>query len=145
MDWVTIRKLIRASEETYVVSLPDDTTVFILDIDATDDETHGAQQVAFVHGYYDHWMYNPLLLFDGDRGQLISFKLRPGNTHASCDSASILARVIRRIKAGFRLAFCCRQLSFRRWNDLRGSPDELRFGGFLVVPDDHRIADSQVR
>jgi hypothetical protein len=101
MDWVTIRRLIRAFEETYVASLPDDTTEVILDIDATDDETHGAQQLAFFHGYYDHWMYHPLLVFDGDSGQLISVKLRPGNTHASSDSASMLARVIKRIKRRF--------------------------------------------
>jgi hypothetical protein len=101
MDWVTIRRLIRAFEETYVASLPDGTAEVVLDIDATDDETHGAQQLAFFHGYYDHWMYHPLLLFDGDSGQLISAKLRPGNTHASSDSASMLARVIRRIKRRF--------------------------------------------
>jgi hypothetical protein len=46
VDWMTIRRLIRAFEETYVASLPDDTTEFILDIDATDDEIHGAQQAA---------------------------------------------------------------------------------------------------
>jgi len=101
MDWATIRRLIRGFEGSYVASLPADTTEVILDIDATDDETHGAQQLAFFHGYYDHWMYHPLLLFDGDSGQLITVKLRPGNTHSSRGAASMLARVIKGIKRRF--------------------------------------------
>jgi hypothetical protein len=101
MDWVTIRRLIRCFEESYVASLPADTTEVILDIDATDDETHGAQQLSFFHGYYDHHMYHPLLLFDGTSGQLITVKLRPGNTHSSRGAAAMLRRVIRRIKRRF--------------------------------------------
>jgi hypothetical protein len=101
MDWATIRRLIRGFEESYVASLPADTSEVILDIDATDDETHGAQQLSFFHGYYDHHMYHPLLLFDGESGQLITVKLRPGNTHASRGAATMLARVIKRIKRRF--------------------------------------------
>jgi hypothetical protein len=98
MDWVTIRRLIRCFEDSYVDSLPADTTEVILDIDATDDETHGAQQLSFFHGYYDHHMYHPLLLFDGETGQLITVKLRPGNTHASSGAAAMIRRVVTRIK-----------------------------------------------
>jgi len=35
----------------------------VLDVDATDDETHGHQQLAFFHGYYDEHCYLPLLVF----------------------------------------------------------------------------------
>ncbi len=73
MDWITIRRLIRCFEEGYVASLPSDTTEVILDIDATDDEPHGAQQLSFFHGYYDHHMYHPLLLFDGTSGHRLAF------------------------------------------------------------------------
>jgi hypothetical protein len=88
-------------EASYVESLPSDTTQVILDIDSTDDETHGAQQMSFFHGYYDHYMYHPLLVFDGENGQLITSRLRPGNTHASRQSAGLLARLVRRIKKRF--------------------------------------------
>lgn len=101
MDWATIRRLTSCFEDSYVASLPSGTTEVILDIDATDDETHGGQQLSFFHGYYDHHMYHPLLLFDGDSGQLITVKLRPGNTHASRGAAAMLARVIKRIKKRF--------------------------------------------
>ena len=101
VDPATLRRLIRWFEASYVESLPEDTCEIILDIDSTDDETHGAQQLSFFHGHYDHYMYHPLLVFDGESGQLVSARLRPGNTHASRQAAGMLARVIRRIKRRF--------------------------------------------
>ena len=91
-------QLMRSFENAYVSSLPDDTEVVILDIDSTDDPTHGQQELSFFHGYYDEHMYHPLLLFDGE-GQIISVLLRAGNTHSSRRALPLLERVIRRIKA----------------------------------------------
>jgi hypothetical protein len=101
MDWLSIRRLIRSLEESYVASLPSDTSEVILDIDSTDDETHGGQQLSFFNGYYDHHMYHQLLLFDATGDQLITARLRPGNKHASCGAAAMLRRVIKRIKERF--------------------------------------------
>jgi hypothetical protein len=101
VDWPTLRRLMRWLEASYVESLPENTTEVILDIDSTDDETHGAQQLSFFHGYYDHYMYHPLLVFDGESGQLITSRLRPGNTHASRQAAGMLVRLVRRIKRRF--------------------------------------------
>ena len=97
----TIRTLIRWFEASYVASLSEDTTEIILDIDSTDDETHGAQQLSFFHGYYDHYMYHPLFVFDASSGQLVTSRLRPGNTHDSRQAAGMLARLVRRIKKRF--------------------------------------------
>lgn len=93
-----LRRLLDYLERCYVEALPADTQEIILDIDATDDETHGAQQLSFFHGFYDHHMYHPLLVYDGDSGELITAVLRPGNTHASRGAKGILRRLIRRIK-----------------------------------------------
>lgn len=101
VDWPTLRRLMRWFEWSYVESLPVDTTEVVLDIDSTADETHGGQQLSFFHGHYDHYMYHPLLVFDGETGQLITSRLRPGNTHASRQAAGMLARIIRRIKGRF--------------------------------------------
>ncbi len=54
-----------------------------MDIDATADPTHGQQQLSFFHGYYENHIYHPLLIHDGDTGELITAVLRPGNVHAS--------------------------------------------------------------
>ncbi len=97
-DGLTIRRLSRWLEQSYVDALEEGTEVVVLDIDATDDETHGQQELSFFHGFYDHHMYHPLMVFDGVSGQLISALLRPGNTHASRGALGLLRRIIRRIQ-----------------------------------------------
>lgn len=70
----------------------------LLDVDSTDDPTHGAQEGSAYHGYYEQHMYHPLLVFDGDTGQLITAVLRPGTTHASTGIVPILKRIIGRLR-----------------------------------------------
>src|SRR3954467_13933303 len=74
------------------------TEPIVLDIDGTDDETHGDQQLSFFHGFYDHHMFHPLLVFDGLSGQLMTALLRPGRAHAAKGAISILTRLIRAIR-----------------------------------------------
>jgi len=73
----------------------------VLDIDATDDPTHGNQQLTFFHGYYDQYMYHPLVIYDADTGELLAAVLRPGNKHGSYAVVSILKRIIPRLKEAF--------------------------------------------
>ncbi len=96
-DGRALGRLFRALERSYVGSLRPETQEVILDIDATDDETHGQQQLSFYHGYYDHHMYHPLLVYDGE-GQLITALLRPGRNHASRGAKGLLRRLIRKIR-----------------------------------------------
>ena len=71
----------------------------VLDLDGTDDPTHGQQEGSAYHGYYRQHMYHPLLVFDGETGQLITAVLRPGNTHGSAGVVAVLKRVVRAIRA----------------------------------------------
>lgn len=66
----------------------------LVDIDATDDPTHGDQEESHYHGYFESHIYHPLLVFDGDTGQLITAVLRPGNAHASHGTVAILKRIV---------------------------------------------------
>src|SRR5215204_6536281 len=50
----------------------------VLDLDSTDDPTHGEQEGSGYHGYFRQHMYHPLLVFDGETGQFITAILRPG-------------------------------------------------------------------
>jgi hypothetical protein len=43
-------------------------------------------------------MYHPLVLFDGATGDLISGLLRPGRVHAAKGAATMLTRLIRKIR-----------------------------------------------
>lgn len=100
-DGATLRRLSAWLEQSYVASLPSSTEVVVLDIDSTADETHGAQQLSFFHGYHAHHIYHPLLVYDGETGQLISVLLRPGNTHDSRGAGNVLRRIIRRLRRRF--------------------------------------------
>ena len=47
----------------------------ILDLDSTDDHTHGQQEFSFYHGYYRNHILQ--LIFDADTGDLVCVVLRP--------------------------------------------------------------------
>jgi hypothetical protein len=93
-----LNRLWREFERDYVDGLDPGTDLVVLDIDGTDDETHGDQQLSFFHGFYDHHMFHPLLVFDALSGQLITALLRPGRAHAAKGATSILTRLIRAIR-----------------------------------------------
>jgi len=69
----------------------------IIDVDSTDDPCHGAQQMALFNGFYDQHMYHPLLFFDGESGELLSVRLRPGNVHGSHRITVDLKRLVEEI------------------------------------------------
>jgi hypothetical protein len=73
----------------------------LLDLDGTDDPAHGQQEGVRYHGYYGQHMYHPLLVFDGDTGQLVTAVLRPGNVHASRFAVLVLRRLLRRLRAAW--------------------------------------------
>jgi len=101
VDLRRLRALVCAMEEQYVRSFTEVPEVIVLDIDSTDDPTHGQQQLSGFHGYYDQHMYHPLVIFDGARGQLVSVVLRPGTAHAARGAMGVLRRIIRRLKHRF--------------------------------------------
>ena len=70
-----------------------------IDIDATDDPTHGQQQYSMFNGFYGQFMYNELFFHDGETGQIIVPILRPGNSHSNKWYVSILKRIVKRIRA----------------------------------------------
>jgi Transposase DDE domain group 1 len=74
-------------------------THLLLDLDSTDDPTHGDQEGSSYHGYYQQHMYHPLLVFDGDTNQLITAVLRQGTVHASRGVVAVLRRIVAAIRA----------------------------------------------
>ncbi len=73
----------------------------ILDVDPTDDPTHGQQVLSFFHGYFDQYQYFPLLVFDGETGFPLSAWLRPGTGHASCGVVATLRRLVAALRAAW--------------------------------------------
>src|SRR4029078_1154688 len=101
VDRGKLRALVCELEEQYVKSFTAAPDVIVLYIDSTDDPTHGQQQLSGFHGYYDQHMYHPLVIFDGERGQLVSVVLRPGTAHAARGAMGVLRRIIHRLKQRF--------------------------------------------
>lgn len=97
MDKSSIFALCYAWIDRYVKSLKNRKRV-VIDIDSTDDQTYGSQQLSLFNGYYGHFMYNELFFHDGDTGQIIVPILRPGNSHSNKWYVSILKRVVRKIQ-----------------------------------------------
>jgi hypothetical protein len=76
-----------------------------IDLDPTDDPTHGAQQLTFFNGHYDTWCYLPVagfLTFNKEPEQyLFAYVLRPGNVGASVGALGILSRLLPKLRAAF--------------------------------------------
>lgn len=76
-----------------------------IDLDPTDDPTHGAQQLSFFNGHYDSWCYLPVagfLTFNDEPAQyLFAYVLRPGNVGAAVGALGILSRLLPRLRAAF--------------------------------------------
>lgn len=83
--------------ERYVESLEGRDEI-VIDVDATDDPTHGKQQLTMFNGFYEQFMYNELFFHDGETGQIILPVLRPGNSHSNKWYASILKRIVKKIR-----------------------------------------------
>jgi len=76
-----------------------------IDLDPTEDPTHGEQQLSFFNGYYDGWCYLPMtgfLTFNDEPEQyLFTAVLRPGNAPDKRGAIAILERILRRLRSAF--------------------------------------------
>jgi len=84
--------------DSYVKSIDKNRKSIIIDVDGTDDPTHGCQQLSFFNGYYGQTMYNELFFHDGETGQIILPVLRPGNAHSNRWFVKILRIIIDKIR-----------------------------------------------
>ena len=77
-----------------------------IDLDSTDDPTHGQQQFTFFNTHYDTYCYLPLLGFlsfnDEPEQYLVTAVLRPGNaTEKTGVVVGLLARLVSLVRAAF--------------------------------------------
>jgi hypothetical protein len=93
-----------------------------IDLDPTDDPTHGAQQLSFFNGHYDTWCYLPVMGFvsfnDEAEQYLCAAVLRPGNATAAVGAVGILRRLLLLIR-----------------HFLPGVPIRVRLDGGFAHPD----------
>jgi hypothetical protein len=97
----------------------------LLDLDGTDDPTHGEQEGRAYHGFYRQHMYHPLLVFDGDTDQVLTAVLRAGNVHPSHGAVAVLRRLVEAMR--------------RRWS---GVGVELRADSGFAIPALYRYCET---
>lgn len=83
--------------DLFLQAHPTPPTEIILDLDATDDPVHGAQEGRFFHGFYGHYCYLPLYIFAGEH--LLCARLRPANIDASAGAREEVERIVTQVRA----------------------------------------------
>ncbi len=76
-----------------------------IDVDPTDDPTHGQQEFTFFNGHDDAWCDLPLVVTltfnDEAEPYLVAIVLRPGNSPAKRGAVGLLRTLLRRLRRAF--------------------------------------------
>ena len=97
--WDTMRRLNRVLRQWFTrhaVSRRQPPAELVLDIDSTDDPTHGQQELSFFNGHYDEHMYHPLLVFAD--GYLLGARLRPGDVGGATHLRPLLEPIVAHLR-----------------------------------------------
>ena len=94
-----IYRLAQAFIEAFVASYATPPEVIVLDMDHSEDRTHGQQSFSFFNRHYGHHCYLPLFVFEGLSGKFITAALRPGKTPTGAENAMIMKRVMKALRA----------------------------------------------
>jgi hypothetical protein len=81
----------------------------VLDLDSTDDPTHGHQQLSMFNGHFGYTAYHPLLLWERHSGCLLGARLRRGNCVTYNRVVPFLRPILERLRRTFphlRIRFC---------------------------------------
>lgn len=93
-----IYRLAKSLVEAFIASYAQTPAVIVLDMDHSEDVTHGQQELAFYNHHYQSYCYLPLFLFEGLSGKLITAVLRPGKRPTGKENAAIIKRVLRLLR-----------------------------------------------
>jgi len=99
VPWETIRRLGRVLRQWFTrhaIARRDPPRELVLDVDSTDDPTHGQQVLSFFNGHYDEHMFHPLLVFAD--GYLLGARLRPGNVGGATHLRPLLAPIVAHLR-----------------------------------------------
>ncbi len=94
-------RIARAFVDGFIASYAQAPPSIILDIDDTDDPTHGAQQYSLFNAYYNEHCYMPLHIYEGQSGKLITTILRPGHPTNGKQIISILKRLVEHLRGSW--------------------------------------------
>ncbi|HUU40899.1 MAG TPA: IS1380 family transposase [Desulfatiglandales bacterium] len=86
----------------FIASYREEPAIVVLDFDDTEDAVHGAQQLSLFNGYYGGYCYQPLHVYEGLSGKLITTILRPGKRTSSREVVAILNRLVPLLRSAWK-------------------------------------------
>jgi hypothetical protein len=109
VGWEQLRDMAHVLADTVIETqrrrLKGRATRITIDLDPTDDPTHGQQEFTFFNGHYDTWCYLPIVAtvtFNDEAEQFaVAAVLRPGNAPATRGARGILRRVLGKLSDAF--------------------------------------------
>ena len=87
-------RLTQAFVNHFIASYPEPPAAIVLDLDHSEDPTHGQQEFAFYNHHYRSYCYLPLFIFEGTSHALVTACLRPGKRPPGAENAMILVRLL---------------------------------------------------
>ena len=94
VDRQDLYRLTKAFVDHFIARYPEPPAAIVLDVDHSDDPTHGQQAFAFYNHYYKSYCYLPLFIFEGTSQALVMACLRPGTRPTGAENAMILTRLL---------------------------------------------------
>jgi hypothetical protein len=94
-------RMARALVDVFIASYEEPPEALLLDIDDTDDPTHGAQQLSMFNAHYGEHCFLPLHIYEGQSGKLIATILRPGRRLRGTEIVAILKRLVAYLRASW--------------------------------------------
>lgn len=84
--------------EAFIASYAKVPEIIVLDMDHSEDPTHGQQELALYNHHYGNRCYLPLFVFEGLSGKLVTAILRPGKRPTGKENAAIMQRILRLLR-----------------------------------------------
>jgi len=93
-----IYRVAKAFVDGFIASYASAPEVIVLDLDHSDDRTHGEQERCVYNHHYRSHCYLPLFVFEGLSGKLITAVLRPGKRPTGAENAALVKRILKRLR-----------------------------------------------
>jgi hypothetical protein len=94
-----LKRMMAAMIGLFCDSFPKVPRRIVLDVDDTEDRTHGGQQLALFPAHYDSRCVLPIHIYEAGSGRPVAVILRPGKTPDGAEVARVLRHVVRAIRA----------------------------------------------
>jgi hypothetical protein len=78
----------------FIASYPEPPPAIVLDLDHSEDPTHGQQECTCYHHHYQSHCSLPLFIFEGTSHAVVAAFLRPGKRPPGAENAMILVRLL---------------------------------------------------